>query len=84
MPVRRNQRPVFVLDLRPDFGGQAGGGDRARIPAPRGRLAIALARLLIGFGDLGAALLESALAIGGEGSASPLRSARAGWLRRRR
>ena len=44
-----HQRPVFGLDLVPQFGGHAGGGDGAGVPAPGGLLdvafAIALARL---------------------------------------
>src|SRR5439155_3691496 len=30
----RHERPVFILDLVPQLGGQAGRGDRAGVPTP--------------------------------------------------
>src|SRR5262249_8147208 len=44
---RGDQRPVFGLDGVVDLGVEAGGRDRARIPAERGGLTPALRRLLI-------------------------------------
>src|SRR5262249_23146139 len=41
------ERPVEPLDLRPDLGADPRGRDRTRVPGQRGRLLVALARLLV-------------------------------------
>ena len=51
--VVRYQRPIFILDLRPDLGGEACGGDRAGVPGDGGQFAIARAGRLIFGGDRG-------------------------------
>src|SRR5260370_18564132 len=38
--VVRNERPVFILDLSPQFGGKAGGADGALVPADGGKFAM--------------------------------------------
>ena len=54
-----NQRPVFVLDQRPQLGGQARQADGAGIPAVLRLLDLLVPGLLVRLGQLRAALLEA-------------------------
>ena len=63
--VARDERPVLVLDLRPELGAQPRRADRARIPGVAGRHARALCRRAARLGQLRAALLEHAPPIAG-------------------
>ena len=60
---RRHERPVAVLDLRPQLGRQPRGADRARVPGIRGFGARALEQALPRLGQLAAALLECSLPV---------------------
>ena len=60
------QRPVVILDLRPQLGGQARRADGARVPGIGRFGARALQGILCGCGEFRAACLERALAIGGD------------------
>src|SRR2546422_10619150 len=52
------QRPVFILDLVPDFGRHARCGDRAGVPTPRRFLESPFLQALRRFDGPGAALVD--------------------------
>src|SRR6058998_1208267 len=66
--IARHERPVFVLDLLPDFGRETRRADRARIPRIGcGLRQHALARLRLAFPGLVAAFGDFRAAVGGYG-----------------
>src|SRR6185295_19806320 len=61
--ARGDQRPVEVLHRIGNFGGEAGGRDRARVPADRGGGALAVVRRMPGLLERFATLLVGGLLV---------------------
>ena len=80
--IARHERPVFVLDLLPDFGRETRRADRARIPRiGRGLREHALARLGLAFPGLVAAFGDFRAPVGRYGLSDVLRQHRKRRLR---